>query len=893
MYNRDSSSRRYNERFSGGSRHGHSERESERQRMRDQERYERMQRETHTQDKIHDDNNKAAGVTSVPTSANASEPQGSQAGSQPVQKDSQKENGASDTMDAKKLERLKKLEAWKKKQEAKKKEKEKEKAMSVPEPKPVVKVPQVKVAPAKKLFSLKAASKAQVKKKNLFGDFEDEDTQTKKKFFKPVSGISADSEETGEQPQEQADEEEDIDTLDAFMKNIERQESGDVHMKDTDDVLMIDEDGNEYISNDKSANLDADEAKQLLKKLKNNKKTKILESTAYDLKNLEPFPKDFSIKTDLSKLDADEVLNFRVLNSIFISNKKINPVFNFYHFGLDSEILGTIINDFKYENPTPIQSQTVPAIMSGNDVIGIGRTGSGKTMCYLLGMLKHIKQQRPLLNGETGPMSIILSPTRELATQIFQTLEKFLKNTKLKAFCCTGGSEIHKQINELKKGVEIIVATPGRYIDLLTINGGKLMKTSRITFVILDEADRLFDLGFEPQINQIMKTIRPDKQCVLFSATFPNKLQQFAVKILRKPITITVGNKQVVNENIKQLAEIFETEELKFNYLLQLLGKQGDQKTIIFCESQIQVNLLNKKLTDKGYTPVAIHAGLPSYERNSNLQDFRQDKNILICTEVLSRGLDVPDVNLVILFNGAKTFAQYIHTTGRTARGNTKGTAISLLSKNEELQAYIVFKCMKEEEIPEKIRAIGEKFDKELKDGKKKISSGFGGKGLDNLDKLREENEQTERKKYGEEGKKKNADSENEDDDAEGAEDDIGANMDIVFNSTEDGKAPDSGAYTARINVNDLPQAVRWVATNNSTLVKIIDETSASVTYKGKYYPEGKEPKEGEEPKLYLLVEAEKKSQLMDAIDLFKKVILQGLKKANVQQQERSGKFTI
>jgi len=801
--------------------------------------------------------------------------------------------------DPKKLERLRKLEAWKRKQQERKKEKENEQKSASPVPSSTIKKPLVKTKP---LLSSKPIKRKlnglSVKKPNIFDASDDEDDSPKKRMvFKPtatdVEMEDPDHDERKAQGFTPAASD-DVDPLDAFMDEIEGKE--DDQMKDT--TRVFGDDNEEEKTNDHEDREytfeEDDEAGQLLKKLK-SKKSKDLHIPKYNMNEMEKFPKNFLVELD--SIDPDEVINFRVMNNIFINNKKINPVMNFYHFGLDAQTLGIINNELRFQNPTAIQSQTIPAIMSGKDVIGIGRTGSGKTMCFLLSMLKHIKQQRPLANGETGPLGLILSPTRELALQIFEACQVFLKNTNLRAICCTGGSELNKQINDIKKGIEIVVATPGRFIDLLTLNNGKLLKTNRITFVTMDEADRLFDLGFEPQINQIMKTIRPDKQCVLFSATFPTKLQTFAVKILKKPVIIAVGNKQVVNENITQQGKMFETEDEKFKYLLNLLGKQGDQKTIIFCDSQIQVNFMNKRLSEKGYSPVAIHAGLPAHERTSNLSRFRKNSNILICTEVLSRGLDVPEVNLVILYNAARTFAQYVHTTGRTARGNTKGTAISLLSKGEDTQAYILYKCMVEEDIPQDIKELAIQFEKELKAGKKKISSGFGGKGLDHLDKLRDETEKTERKKYGEddEEKKKStavtSDGEEADEDEDGDKNvEAHTNLDIVYNSKADGSAPDSGTYNAKINVNDLPQNVRWIATNNTTLSQIIEQTSTSVTYKGRYYPEGQEPKEGEEPKLYLLIEAEKDYQVSEAVELFKKTIIDGLKKATSQQ---FGKFSL
>lgn len=787
--------------------------------------------------------------------------------------------GASTNIDDKKADKLKKLEAWKKKQAERKRLKELEKKQDSPNVDNAL--------PKKTALALAQFSKGSklVKKRssgisaNVFGDGDDdEDTGRKRPRFIPTND--------GDEEQEDDDIDDLVDKghedpLEAFMNSL----SGDSTNvpSERNSELIDDEDGTA------STNMDAvdgnEEATKLLKKLK-TKKTRDIQTYKFNLKELEPLRKNFFVNTN--PIDPDEAINFQVMNNIFINNKSITPVMNFYHMGLDAETISVITEHFRFKLPTPIQSQTIPAIMTGNDVIGIGKTGSGKTMCYLLGMLKHIKQQRPLSKGETGPMGVILSPTRELAIQIHETCCEFLKVNSMNAICCTGGSELQKQINDLKRGVEVIIATPGRFIDLLTLNNGKLLKTDRISFVTLDEADRLFDLGFEPQINQIMKTIRPDKQCVLFSATFPSKLQAFAVKILHKPVIIAVGNKQVVNENITQMAKVIDKESDKFNYLLNILGKQPEHsKTIIFCESQLQVDFMNRRLLGSGHSPIQIHAGLSSNERAQNLQKFKKDPNanILICTEVLSRGLDVPEVSLVILYNAARSFAQYVHSTGRTARGNTKGSAISLISSQEDLQAYILYKCMKQDELPDDVKVIALKFAKDLDSGKKKISAGYGGKGLDNLDKLRDETEQKAKLKLGETETTTTNGTDHEDEDEEEVKD---PNLDIVYNIQTD--SVDKGDFNAKININDLPQDIRWIASNNATLTKIIEQTSVSVTYKGRFYPEGKEPEAGEEPKLYLLVEATREQQLFDAIDLFKSIVVSGLKKAT---QDRSGKFSM
>lgn len=438
------------------------------------------------------------------------------------------------------------------------------------------------------------------------------------------------------------------------------------------------------------------------------------------------------------------------------------PVTKWSQLGLSTDTMVLITEKLHFGSLTPIQSQALPAIMSGRDVIGISKTGSGKTISYLLPLLRQVKAQRPLSKHETGPMGLILAPTRELALQIHEEVTKFTEaDTSIRSVCCTGGSEMKKQITDLKRGTEIVVATPGRFIDILTLNDGKLLSTKRITFVVMDEADRLFDLGFEPQITQIMKTVQPDKQCVLFSATFPNKLRSFAVRVLHSPISITINSKGMVNENVKQKFRICHSEDEKFDNLVQLIYERSeffdevqsendgqssdveevDAKAIIFVSSQNICDFISKKLLNAGIVTCAIHAGKPYQERLMNLEKFKREKNsILLCTEVLSRGLNVPEVSLVIIYNAVKTFAQYVHTTGRTARGSRSGTAITLLLHDELSGAYILSKAMRDEEIKasnslqaKELQEMSAKFESGMKKGKFRLSKGFGGKGLENI----------------------------------------------------------------------------------------------------------------------------------------------------------------
>ncbi|KAJ2806362.1 pre-mRNA processing RNA-helicase, partial [Coemansia helicoidea] len=250
--------------------------------------------------------------------------------------------------------------------------------------------------------------------------------------------------------------------------------------------------------------------------------------------NYESFRRNFYIEpAELSAMSTEEVDMLRAdLGGIKIRGvSPPKPAVNWAYFGLPAACSDVIKNQ-GFERPTPIQAQAIPAILSGRDMIGVAKTGSGKTLAFVLPMLRHIKAQRPLAPGD-GPVGLVMTPTRELAVQIHRECQPFLRVLGLRAVCAYGGSGIKDQIGELKRGCEIVVGTPGRLIDLLSANSGRVTNLHRVTYLVLDEADRMFDMGFEPQVTKIVQGVRPTRQTVLFSATFPRQMEALARKILR------------------------------------------------------------------------------------------------------------------------------------------------------------------------------------------------------------------------------------------------------------------------------------------------------------------------------------------------------------------------
>lgn len=433
------------------------------------------------------------------------------------------------------------------------------------------------------------------------------------------------------------------------------------------------------------------------------------------------------------------------------------PIASWSQCGLSSHILATI-QRCNYLAPTPIQAQAIPCIMSGRDVIGIAKTGSGKTLAYLLPLLRHMAR-RPRAAPGDGPGSIIIAPTRELTMQIYSDAKKFVKPVGLHCVCAYGGSGLKDQIAELKRGADIVVCTPGRMIDLLAMNSGRVCNLRRITFVVLDEADRMFDMGFEPQLTRIVENIRPDRQTVMFSATFPISVEKLARKVLTQPIEITVGGNAIAPHTIKQHVEI-RREESKFLRLLELLGTWYDVgSTLVFVDRQDNADRIFGELSKARYRCLSLHGGLDQADRDSAIVDFKNgDIKILVATSVAARGLDVKHLTLVVNYDVPSHYEDYVHRVGRTGRAGKAGTAYTFITPEQDCYAPYLVRAIEssaratvEAEIPEgdkelskkvgdeaaalavppELRALADEFEKKKSAGvvKHTTGSGYGGRG--------------------------------------------------------------------------------------------------------------------------------------------------------------------
>ncbi|XP_055876786.1 probable ATP-dependent RNA helicase DDX46 isoform X2 [Biomphalaria glabrata] len=721
--------------------------------------------------------------------------------------------------------------------------------------------------------------------------------------------------------------------------------------KNKGELMLNNMDALEYSSEEEEEDLDSTMANL-------NKRKKDLGAVDHEKIYYAPFRKAFYVEVpEITKMTQEEVDAYRnELEHIAVRGKHCpKPIKTWAQCGVSKKVMEAL-KKHKYEKPTPIQAQAIPAIMSGRDVIGIAKTGSGKTLAFVLPMIRHILDQPPLEEND-GPIAVIMIPTRELALQIAAECKKFTKAHNLRAVCVYGGTGISEQIAELKRGCEIIVCTPGRMIDMLTANSGRVTNLRRVTYIVLDEADRMFDMGFEPQVMKIIDNVRPDRQTVMFSATFPRQMEALARRILNKPIEVQVGGRSVVCKDVTQQVILIE-EDKKLFKLLELLGLYAEQGSIlVFVDKQEHADDLMKDLLKHSYTCLSLHGGIDQYDRDSIIQDFKSGTiKLMVATSVAARGLDVKQLILVVNFDCPNHYEDYVHRCGRTGRAGNKGFAYTFITSEQGKYAGDIIKALElsGQPVPEEVQKLWDAYKEEAKAlGKTvKSSSGFHGKGF----KFDETEAQLadERKKL----QKAALGLHDSDDEDGGAAVSIDQKIEDMFasrkrvtdvakpminqnigaqNQNQGGQnnqqklelarklaakinyqknlgtdAPDISQqaaiaimkgdsvvvpqvasktiaeqlaeklnarlgykpqseeeqitleltpgetfkrYEEELDINDFPQTARWKVTSREALATISEFSEAGITVRGSYFPQGKEPKEGER-KLYLAIEA-------------------------------------
>ncbi|KAA3673597.1 ATP-dependent RNA helicase DDX5/DBP2 [Paragonimus westermani] len=421
---------------------------------------------------------------------------------------------------------------------------------------------------------------------------------------------------------------------------------------------------------------------------RNNEPGRRLRSVDWNSFTLTKFEKKFyrecSSVRDRSRRDIEE---FRTKENVTVLGHNVpRPLFKFNEAGFPSYILG-VIKKNRWEAPTSIQSQGWPVALSGRDLVGIAQTGSGKTASFLLPALVHAKAQPSLKRGD-GPIVLVLVPTRELAQQVEKVAEEFCSCSGFRSASLYGGASRGGQLDQLRRSPEVVIATPGRLLDFLESKDTNLR---RCTYLVLDEADRMLDMGFEPSIRKIISQVRPDRQTLMWSATWPREVKALAEDFLYDYIQINIGSTKLsANHNIRQHVEILRESD-KFPRLVSLLRSFGSARVLIFAETKRRTDDICNKLRDKDFNASAMHGDKHQRERDRVLDH-------------------IDDIRYIVNYDYPAQTEDYIHRIGRTGRSDKKGTAYTFFNGKQPRLARELIDVLKEakQEVPDDLIRLAE-----------------------------------------------------------------------------------------------------------------------------------------------------------------------------------------
>ncbi|XP_044070887.1 probable ATP-dependent RNA helicase DDX43 [Siniperca chuatsi] len=439
-------------------------------------------------------------------------------------------------------------------------------------------------------------------------------------------------------------------------------------------------------------------------------------------KDLPPMKKKFYTEAEcVSMLTVEEVSEWRKENNnIFVDDLKEegekrpipNPCRTFLEaFELYPEIMENI-EQVGFVTPTPIQSQAWPVLLSGEDLIAIAQTGTGKTLAYLLPGFIHMDGQPVPRDERGGPGMLVLTPTRELALQIETECKKYSYKS-YKSLCIYGGGDRRGQINLVKGGVDIVIATPGRLNDLQM---NELINLRSITYLVLDEADRMLDMGFEPQIMKILLDIRPDRQTVMTSATWPTGVRRLSKSYLKNPMMVYVGTLDLAAVNTVQQTVLIVHEEEKKSYVFDFIRDMLPQdKVLIFVGKKLLADDLSSDLCLQGLAVQSLHGDREQCDREEALKDFKESRvRILVATDLASRGLDVHDITHVFNYDFPRNIEEYVHRVGRTGRAGRSGAAVTLVTRENWRMAAELIPILERagQEVPEELVLMADRYEK-------------------------------------------------------------------------------------------------------------------------------------------------------------------------------------
>ena len=390
---------------------------------------------------------------------------------------------------------------------------------------------------------------------------------------------------------------------------------------------------------------------------------------------------------------------------------------SFDDLGLSKKVLAAV-EASGYTEPTPIQAEAIPHVMQRRDVLGIAQTGTGKTASFTLPMLSLLEKGRARARM---PRTLILEPTRELAAQVEENLNKYSQNHKLTVALLIGGTSFEEQFKKLDRGADILIATPGRLLDCF--DRGKILMTG-VEVLVIDEADRMLDMGFIPDIEKICKMVPFTRQTLFFSATMPPEIERLANQFLQNPVQVTVARASSTSDTITQFAVASDIEDWEKRALLRKLIEEAEElkNGIVFCNRKRDVANLWKSLDRHGYSAGALHGDMDQTSRTATLKAFKENKiKLLIASDVAARGLDIPDVSHVFNFDVPVNAEDYVHRIGRTGRAGRKGTAYMVVTPEEQKGFEAIEKLIEKE-----IDWLGDKVEWDERAGKKRRAKKSG-----------------------------------------------------------------------------------------------------------------------------------------------------------------------
>lgn len=373
----------------------------------------------------------------------------------------------------------------------------------------------------------------------------------------------------------------------------------------------------------------------------------------------------------------------------------------FTELGLSAEILAAI-EEMGYKEPTPIQASAIPLILKGTDIIGSAQTGTGKTAAFGLPILQKLEK-----HDNSHIRALILEPTRELAAQVDEAMRKFAKNTDLHVSVIYGGVGYGKQREELSAGIDVLVATPGRLLDLARQGDCRLNK---VDYVVLDEADRMLDMGFMPDVRAILEMCPRNRHTSLFSATIPPVIETMITWAMREPQSIEIGRRQSAAETVKHV--IYEVaHSQKDDLLLAILDQVHYESVIIFCRTKMGADTIARLLNRNKHSVVALHSDRSQKERDEALQGFRDGKyEVLVATDIASRGLDITKISHVVNYDVPENAEDYVHRIGRTGRAESEGDAFTLMVAEDAIHVNSIERYIDQKVPRERLEGFDYKY---------------------------------------------------------------------------------------------------------------------------------------------------------------------------------------